>query len=106
MNPTAIVTIAILGAAGASLAITEFRSPTPPPAAPGPDVAALQQELGKLRAEIADLRRAPPPQTATTELNARTAVPMLSDEQIAGAIERYLATHGDNVAANAALTGG
>jgi tetratricopeptide (TPR) repeat protein len=101
MNPIATIAVAILGAAAASFAVIETRSAPPAP----PTDGALKEELGKLRAEVAELRRAPSPQTAPASSADRTAVPTLTDEQIAQALERYLTTHADKLAANAALAG-
>jgi len=101
MNPIATIAVAILGAAAASFAVIGTRS-TPP--APPPTDGALKEELSKLRAEVDELRRAPSPQAAPAAAE-RTALPTLTDEQIAQALEHYLATHADKLAANAVLAG-
>jgi len=101
MNPIATIAVAILGAAAASFAVIETRSAPP---APPPTDGALKEALAKLRAEVDELRRAPSPQTAPAPAE-RTAVPALTDEQIAQALERYLTTHADKLPIDAALAG-
>jgi tetratricopeptide (TPR) repeat protein len=105
MNPIATVLCSILGAAAATFAVFELRAPGPISAAPAGEPSSLQQEVERLRSEVEALRHAPAPQVAPAD-QSRTVAPVISDDMVAAALERYLSTHADKVAGKAALKGG
>ncbi|MGE3175777.1 MAG: hypothetical protein AB7O97_24350 [Planctomycetota bacterium] len=92
MHPAATVVLAILAAAGTSFAVLQLGQPAPPPAAPESDTSALQREIQALRQELDELRRAPErAPAAVVDAANRTIAPLVEPEQVAAAVERYLA---------------
>jgi tetratricopeptide (TPR) repeat protein len=103
MNPTAILALSILAAGAAAFTVVELRGnavapATTGPAADGADLAALRREVAALRAELDGLRAAAP----AAAPSGRAELPVVTDSQVAAALERYLAAHGGRLPADAA----
>jgi tetratricopeptide (TPR) repeat protein len=92
MNPAPTIVLAILAAAGTSFAVVQLQGPVAPPVAPEVSASALQQKIEQLRADVEALRQRPAAEVATADSPVqRTVVPTITDEQVAAAVEHYLA---------------
>lgn len=103
MQALAILLSAVAAAAATSFAITHTQAAQreSAPAATDPEVVALRSEIDRLRQQLADLQQAPLPQSGSTGIDTRMAVPVLTDEQIGAAVQHYLQQHGGTALAEA-----
>lgn len=90
---SAAIVAAIAAAAVTAFAFVEMSREHSAPPPTGPDVAALQQELEVLRAELRQQQRAEPAAAAPS----RAEVPTISDAQVAAAIDRWLQARGEEL---------
>lgn len=94
MHPLATVVISAVAAAAVAFVVSAQRSAINDPSSAGPglaqEVAELRDATQRLQQQLAALANAPAPVAAASALE-RTVAPVLGKEQIAAAVEAYLA---------------
>lgn len=92
MNPVAIITVSVLLSAGAAVGITAALAPAAPPPAPtSVSAEEFRATVQRLESALQNLQQQQTQAAAAAPIE-RTALPTVSDDAVAAAVQRYLKT--------------